>query len=53
MWIAKITLAEDENKHNKLLHTLHTLHIVLFSLIFKFNVVIGTFFVYYKYMDHV
>ena len=44
--LAKITLAELENM-NKC-----TLYIVLFSIIFTINIGIGTFFVYYKYMNH-
>ena len=46
--LAKITLAENENKHKC---SSCTLHIVLFSIIFTINVGIGTFFVYYKYMN--
>ena len=44
--LAKITLAELENV-NKC-----TLYIVLFSIIFTINIGVGTFFVYYKYMNH-
>ena len=46
--LAKITLAEDENKHKC---SYWSLHIVLFSIIFTINVGIGTYFVYYKYMN--
>ena len=46
--LAKITLAEDENMHK---YSSCTLYIVLFSMIFTINVGIGTYFVYYKYMD--
>ena len=46
--LAKITLAENENKHKR---SSCTLYIVLFSIIFTINVGIGTYFVYYKYMN--
>ena len=46
--LAKITLAEDENKHKC---SSCTLHIVLFSVIFAINAGISTFFLYYKYMN--
>ena len=46
--IAKITLAENENKHKR---SSCTLYIVLFSIVFTINVGIGTYFVYYKYMN--
>ena len=46
--IAKITLAENENKYKC---SSCTLYIVLFSIIFTINVGIGTYFVYYKYMN--
>ena len=46
--LAKITSAEDENKHKC---SSCTLYIVLFSMIFTSKVVIGTYFVYYKYMN--
>ena len=46
--LAKITSAEDENKHKC---SSCALYIVLFSIIFTFNVGIATFFVYYKYMN--
>ena len=45
---AKITLAEDENKHKC---SSCTLHIALFSIIFTINVGIDTYFAYYKYMN--
>ena len=44
----KITPAEDENKHKC---SSFRLHIVLFLIIFTINVGIGTYFVYYKYMN--
>ena len=47
--LAKITLAENENKHKC---SSCTLYIVLFLIIFTINVGIGTYFVYYKYMNH-
>ena len=43
--LAKITSTEDENKHK------NKFFIVLFSIIFTLNVGIGTYFVYYKYMN--
>ena len=46
--LAKITLAENKNKHKC---SSCTLYIVLFSIIFTINVGIGTYFVYYKYMN--
>ena len=46
--LAKITLAENENKHKR---SSCTLYIVLFSIVFTINVGIGTYFVYYKYMN--
>ena len=46
--LAKITPAENENKHKR---SSCTLCIVLFSIIFTINVGIGTYFVYYKYMN--
>ena len=47
--LVKITLGEDNNKHkcNSCI-----LYIVLFSIIFTINVGIGTYFFYYKYMNH-
>ena len=47
--LLKITLAEDKNKYKR---SSRTLHIVLFSIILLKNIVIGTCFVYYKYMNH-
>ena len=44
--LAKITLAEDENKHKNKCSSC-TLYIVLFSIIFTINVTIGTYFVYF------
>ena len=43
---AKITLAEDENKHKC---SSCTLHIVLFSIIFTINVGIGSYFLYFHW----
>ena len=44
--LAKITLAEDENKHKC---SSCTLHIVLFSIIFTINVGIGSYFLYFHW----
>ena len=44
--VAKITLAEDENKHKC---SSCTLHIVLFSIIFTINVGIGSYFLYFHW----
>ena len=49
--LAKITLAEDENKRKNKCST-SILYIVLFSIIFTINFWIGTYLVYYKYMNH-
>ena len=46
--LAKITLCENENKHKRISCTLY---IVLFSMVFTINVEIGTYLVYYKYMN--
>ena len=46
--LAKIALAEDENKHKC---SSCTPYIVLFLIIFTINVGIGIYFVYYKYMN--
>ena len=46
--LAKITLAENGNKHKC---SSCTLYIVLFSIVFTINIEIGTYFVYYKYMN--
>ena len=46
--LAKITLAENENKYKC---SSCTLYIVLFSIILTINVITGTYFVYYKYMN--
>ena len=49
--LAKIFLVEDETKlKNK--RSSCILYIMLFSIIFTINVEIGTYFVYYKYMNH-
>ena len=42
------TSAKNENKHKC---SSCTLYIVLFSIVFTINVGIGTYFVYYKYMN--
>ena len=47
---AKITLAEDKNKHQ---HSTCMLYIALFSIIFTVSIGIGIYFIYYKYMNHV
>ena len=47
--LVKITLAEEKNKYKR---SSLTLYIVLFSIILLINVVIGTYFVYYKYMNY-
>ena len=49
--LAKIALAEDENKHKNKCSSC-TVYIVLFSIIFTINIEIGTYFVYNKYMNH-
>ena len=46
--LAKITLTEKENKYKR---SSVTRYIVLFSIIFTINVGIGTYFVYYKYIN--
>ena len=46
--LAKITLTENENKDKC---SSCTLCIVLFLIVFTINVRIGTYFVYYKYMN--
>ena len=46
--LAKITMCENENTHKR---SSCTLYIVLFPIIFTINVGIGTYFVYYKYMN--
>ena len=46
--ITEITLSENENKHKC---SSCTLYIVLFSIVFTINVGIGTYFVYYKYIN--
>ena len=47
--LAKINLPENENEHKR---STCTLYIVLFSIIFTIGIGIGTYFVYYKYMNH-
>ena len=44
--LAKITLAEDENKHKNKCSS-GTLRIVLFLIIFTINLGIGTYFIYF------
>ena len=46
--LARITLAENNNKYKC---SSSTLYIVLFSIVFTINVGIGTYLVYYKYMN--
>ena len=46
--LTKITIAENKNSYK---HKFCILYIVLFSIFFIINVVIGTYFVYYKYMN--
>ena len=46
--LAKITSAEDKNKHKG---SSCTLFIMLFSVIFTINVVIGTYCLYYTYIN--
>ena len=46
--LAKIILAENENKHKR---SSCTLYIMLYLIIFTINVGIGSYFVYYKFMN--
>ena len=46
--LAKITLAENENACKSSC----TVNIVLFSIIITINIGIGSYFLYYKYMNH-
>ena len=46
--LTKITHTENENSYK---HNSCTVYIVLFSIFFIINVGIGTYFVYYKYMN--
>ena len=48
MKLVKITSAEDENKHKC---CPCKVYILLFSITFTINVGIGTYFVYYKYVN--
>ena len=48
MKLAKITLAEHEN----VCKSSCTLYIVLFSFVFTITIGNGTYFIYYKYMNH-
>ena len=50
--MAKITLGEHENKYENECKYSCKLYTVLFSITFTINIGIGTFFVYYKYMNH-
>ena len=50
--LAKITLAEYENRYENECKSFCTLYIVLLSIIFTINIGIGTFLIYYKYMNH-
>ena len=45
--IAEITLTENMHKYSSC-----TLYIVLFSIIFTINIGIGSYFIYYKYINH-
>ena len=47
--LAKITLAENKNKHKR---CSCTLYIALFLIVFTINVGLGTYFVYCKFMNH-
>ena len=47
--LAKTISADDEHKHKCSSCTLYN---VLFSILFTINVGIGTYFVYYKYLNH-
>ena len=49
--LARKTLAEEGKTKHKCSSC--ALYIVLFSIIFTINIGIGTYFVYYKYMNHV
>ena len=46
--LTKTTIAENENSYT---HKFCILYIALFSIVFMINVVIGAYFVYYKYMN--
>ena len=46
--LTKTTIAENENSYK---HKFCILYIALFSIVFIINVVIGAYFVYYKYMN--
>ena len=48
--IAGITFAKDENKHKNKCSSC-TPYVVLFSIIFTFNIAIGTYFICNKYMN--
>ena len=48
--LAKITLAEHENKYENMRKCSCTLYIALFSVLLTINIGISTFFVYYEYM---
>ena len=49
--MAKMTLAEHENKYKNVCKCSCTLYIVLFSIIFTINIGISTYFIYYKYVN--
>ena len=46
--MARITLPEDENK----CESSCTIYVVLIAIIFTISIVIGTYFIYYSYMNH-
>ena len=46
--MTRITLAEDENKCKSSCK----IYVVLIAIIFKICIGIGTYFIYYKYMNH-
>ena len=48
--LAKITLAQHENKYENMCKCSCTLYIALFSVLLTINIGISTFFVYYEYM---
>ena len=48
--LAKITLAEHENKYENMRKCSCTLYIALFSVLLTITIGISTFFVYYEYM---
>ena len=46
--MTRITLAEDENKHKSSC----TIYVALIMIIFTICIGIGTYFIYYKYINH-